>query len=662
MHRLVQRHRKGQALPLADAGVVDGHLGAVVVVDRARARIGGRHARIRDAQAHGESLVAFQHRVLGGRHREGLGFVGRAAEAQRRRVFVVVRALDCCSIREAGSHGQPALHGRPQGHREGHVVALGGVGIIHRHGGAVVVVDRAGTGVGRRYAERRPGDGQAHREGLVGFQHRVLGGGDCEGLRLPFRAAEAQRRRVFRVVAVGRADVGVARRHLQPALQRIVQRHREGHAVAFVGIGVVDGHLDGALVVVDGARARVAGRHAERRPGDAQAHREGLVGFQHRVFVCRNREGLGLSLGTAERKGRRVLVVVRAFRRRDVGEIRRHFQSALHRLGKSHREGHALALVGIRVIHRHGRAVVVVDRAGARVAGSDPVAERRVRDRQVHGEGFVGFQHRVLGGRNAEGFGLSLGTAEVQPRRVGRVVAAGGGAVGVSRRHRQPSLHRFRQRHREGHAITFGGAGVVDRQGRGIHFALGTGLDGTRARVGGSDAARQRRSGDGQAHREGFVAFDHRVLRGGDAEGLGLVGIAAEGKRRGVLVVVGALGGRDVGEIRRHRQTPVNGRVQRHRKGHAAAFGRAGVVHRHRGAVVVGQRQCGPGHRRAQARAGHADGLVGLNHGVRGRRQSEFGCAGGGVGSDLDDEVRDCRVVRSGGCRSAIAHRNRHLA
>ena len=627
-HRLVQRHRERDRLPLLRRGVLDRHLRAAVVVgDRPRRRVARRHRRrgLRHRQAHRERLVRLHVAVLGGGDREALRLARRPGKRQRRRVLRVIGPLRRRPVREGRRHLQPARHRLVQRHREGQRVAFRRAHVPdrHRRQRPVVVGDRPRRRVTRRHRRRRPRHRQAHRERFVVLLAGVLRRRDREALRLPGRPGKRQRRRVLRVVRpLGRRPVREGRRHLQSSRHRLVQRHRKRDRLALFSRGVLDRHRRAAVVVGDRPRRRIGRRHRHRRPRHLQAHRERLIRLHHLVFCRGYREALRLARRAGERQLRRVLRVVRTLRRRPVGEGRRHLQPVLDRLVQLHREGQRIALRRADGVNRHPRSAVVVvcDRPRRRIRRDH--AHRGIRHRQAHRERLVRLDSGVLGSRHREGLRLARVAEEVERGRVlGVVRPFRRRPVGERRCHRQTVLDRLVQLHRKGQRIALGGRSVINRH----HHDT---LVGDRPRRCVRRRHRRRRGGKGEADREGLRPFCVLVRYRVHREGLRLARRPRKRQRRRVAGVVRPLGGRDIGQGRRYRQAILHRLVQRHRERQRLALDGDGVIDRHCRAVVVGDGAVGRvggsyGLRGSGHRQAHGEGLVGLHHFVLGGRHRE---------------------------------------
>ena len=631
LHRRVQRHREDDGLPLLGRGIRDRQRSAVVVGDRPRRRVARRHRRrgLRHRQAHREGLIRLGICVLRRRHREALRLVRVPRKRQRRRVLRVIGPLRRRDVGEGRRYLQPARHRVVQGHREGQIVALRRARVVdrHRRQRPVVVGDRPRRRVTRRHRRRRPRHRQAHRERLVMLLAGVLRRRDRERLLLARGPRKRQHRRVLRVVGpLGCRHVGETGSHLQAALHRRVQRHREGDRLPLLSRGVLDRHLRAAVVVGDRPRRRVARRHRRRGLRHRQAHRERLVRLDSAILRRRYRDRLLLPRRSRERQRRRVLRVIGPLRRRPVREGRRHLQPARHRVVQGHREGQIFALRRARVVdrHRRQRPVVVGDRPRRRVTRRH--RRRGLRHRQAHRERFVVLLAGVLRRRDREALRLPGRPGERQRRRVLRVVGPlSCGHVGETGSHLQAPRHRLVQRHRERDRLPLLRRGVLDRH---LRAAVVVG-DRPRRRV--ARRHLRRRPRHRQAHREGLVRFHRAVLGGGDREALRLARRPGKRQRRRVLRVIGPLRRRPVGETGRHLQTPRHRLVQRHREGQRVTLRRARVVDRHRRQrpVVVPDGPCRRVRRRHRRRGpryrqAHRERLVVLLGGVlpRGDREA----------------------------------------
>ena len=195
------------------------------------------------------------------------------------------------------------------------------------------------------------------------FLGSVFGRGHREVLSLSSSPGERQARRVLRVVrALRRRHVGEGRRDRQATGYVLVQRHRERDRVALGGRGVSDRHCRRSaasivIVVDDCPRRRIGRRHPHRSPRYRETDGEGLIRLHRRVLGGGDSEALRLPGGAGEGERGGVLGVVRALRRRHVGEARRHRQTAGHRLVQRHRERDRIAFIGRGILDRHRRII-----------------------------------------------------------------------------------------------------------------------------------------------------------------------------------------------------------------------------------------------------------------------------------------------------------------
>ena len=187
--------------------------------------------------------------------------------------------------------------------------------------------------------------------------------------------------------------------------------------------------------------------------------REALRQLGVGVLDGRHGEGLLLARRAGEAERRRVLRIVRALRRRVVGEARRHRQPAGDGLVQRHRERHRVAFAGVRVVHRqrrravHDRAGPGNDRDRAPFPGVGP-GDFELPDVEAHLEGLVLFQDGILRRSDPEGVRSLLG-AERDRVGVRGVVGRAGGPVREDRLHGDAAgMQKAAERRRELQGIT----------------------------------------------------------------------------------------------------------------------------------------------------------------------------------------------------------------
>ena len=272
--------------------------------------------------------------------------------------------------------------------------------------------------------------GQRHRNrpGACGGQVRQLHGegfirlnGDVAGSIHGNRAGLAARRNGQR--AGGREVVAARERrpveggvvHTHRPIQRVIQAHREdkrgGGTNRALRVRHI-GHRHGRAVVV-GDRAdtlSVGWQRHRNRPGACggqvrQLHGEGFIRLNGDVAgsIHGNRAGLA-ARRNGQRAGGREVVAARERRPVEGGVV--HTHRPIQRVIQAHREdkrggGTNRALRVRHIGHRHGRAVVVGDRADTLDVGWQRHRNRPGacggQVRQLHGEGFIWLNNTIAG-------------------------------------------------------------------------------------------------------------------------------------------------------------------------------------------------------------------------------------------------------------------------